>query len=326
MTESLSRASRGITLVTKLLIVDDEELQRQALRRMTEEYRLDSLQVIGEASDGRRAADLAVELGADLVLMDIEMPQANGLQAIEEIRRRRPAIKIIVITAYDYFEYAQQALKLGAMDFLLKPVRPETLESALAQVCAQVELERQQVAQEKNLVFELLTFAARSAVAGGADGDAVQAISLRLLNQLSAATTLGELREIAVGGTDEFARQVSERKATPQWQLLKQALAYVQANYREGLTQEQVAQAVHLSPGYFSRLFRQEQGVTFSEYLATLRLQKAQHLLKTSSLSIGEIAAEVGYGDANYFSRVFSKTYGVSPSEFRESAKSRNRS
>lgn len=320
MTESLSQATRRITQVVRLLIVDDEDLQRQVLRRMIEECRFDSLQVIGEAGDGGAAAALALELGADIVLMDIEMPRENGLQAMEEIRRSSPAIKIIVITAYDYFEYAQKTLKLGATDFLLKPVRPETLQSALAQASAQVELERKQVAEEKKLVFELLTFASRSAVEGGAAADAVLTINLRHLNRLSTATTLSELREIAVGATDEFAHQVSERKPAPQWQLLKKALAYIQTNYREGLTQEQVAQAVHLSPGYFSRLFRHEQGVTFSEYLASLRLQKAQHLLQTSALSIGEIAAEVGYGDPNYFSRVFSKTYGMSPSEFRESA------
>ncbi len=302
----------------KLLIVDDEDLQRQALRRMIEGFQLGSLQVIGEASDGHSAADLAVDLDADVVLMDIEMPRTNGLQAIEETRRCRPSVKIIVITAYDYFEYAQKTLKLGAIDFLLKPVRPETLQSALVQAAAHVESERKQIEQEKQLVFELLTFASRSAVESGADGEAVSAINLRRLNQLSAATTLNELREIAVGGMDEFARQVTERKETPQWQLLKKALAYIEANYRDGLTQGQVAHAVHLSPGYFSRLFRQEQGVTFSGYLTSLRLQKAQQLLRTSALSIGEIAAQVGYSDPNYFSRVFSKTYGMSPSEFRE--------
>ncbi len=306
--------------MVNVLIVDDEDLQRQALRRMIEGFKLDSLQVIGEASDGDSAADRSVQLDADVVLMDIEMPQANGLEAIEEIRRRRPATKIIVITAYDYFEYAQKTLKLGAMDFLLKPVRPETLQSDLAQAVAQVESERNEIAQQKELVFELLTFASRSAEEAGADRDAIAAINLRRLNQLSAALTLDALREIAISGMDEFARQVTERKETPQWQLLKKTLAYIQANYREGITQEQVAQAVHLSPGYLSRLFRKEQGVTFSEYLTSLRLEKAQQLLRTSELSIGEIAAEVGYSDPNYFSRVFSKTCGMSPSEFKEAS------
>ena len=75
---------------------------------------------------------------------------------------------------------------------------------------------------------------------------------------------------------------------------------------------------VDISPYYFSKLFKQETGGNFIEYLTEVRLRNARELLKDSGLSIKEICAESGYSDPNYFSRIFKKYEGVTPSEFRE--------
>ena len=89
-------------------------------------------------------------------------------------------------------------------------------------------------------------------------------------------------------------------------------------NFRRDISLDDVSREVDISPYYFSKLFKQETGKNFIEYLTEIRLKNARELLQDSRLSIKEICAQSGYGDPNYFSRIFKKYEGVTPSEFRE--------
>ena len=103
-------------------------------------------------------------------------------------------------------------------------------------------------------------------------------------------------------------------------QLVRQAVLYILQNYVQPLTLEEVAKKVHLSPAYFSSLFSQEQQQTFSNFLITIRLEKAKELLKQNpSVSISEISRQIGYKDANYFSRILKKIIGIPPGLYRKS-------
>jgi AraC-like DNA-binding protein/ligand-binding sensor protein len=101
-------------------------------------------------------------------------------------------------------------------------------------------------------------------------------------------------------------------------QLARDAVEYIATNYHQPLTLEGVAQMVHISPSYFSHIFKEEQKQTFTSYLTEARINKAKDLLKGSDLSISVIAGTVGYEDANYFSRVFKKNVGMSPLAFKK--------
>ena len=76
-----------------------------------------------------------------------------------------------------------------------------------------------------------------------------------------------------------------------------------------------------ISPYYFSKLFKEETGSNFVEYLTGLRMGRAKEMLKDDSLSMKEICAEIGYSDPNYFSRIFKKNVGLTPTEYREREK-----
>ena len=89
----------------------------------------------------------------------------------------------------------------------------------------------------------------------------------------------------------------------------------------ESLSLNTVAAEVEVSANYLSAVFSQSMKKTFVEYVTEKRMEKAKKLLKTTSLSSGEIAAEVGYKDSHYFSFVFKKTQGVSPRDYRASKK-----
>ena len=125
----------------RLLIADDEALERETLADIVAR-RFEHEVTIETAENGRKAADTAVLWGADLILMDIEMPGMSGLDAARAVLAQRPACRVIFVTAYSLFQYAHEAVHLGACDYLLKPVDPDELEASIRRAMRQIETER----------------------------------------------------------------------------------------------------------------------------------------------------------------------------------------
>ena len=95
------------------------------------------------------------------------------------------------------------------------------------------------------------------------------------------------------------------------------AVEYMRANFQRPISLEQVAGEVYLNPEYFSRIFREEMGVTFITFLTELRLNRSVQLLEETAMRVQDIARETGYPNVSYFSTTFKKKYGVSPYEYR---------
>ena len=121
---------------------------------------------------------------------------------------------------------------------------------------------------------------------------------------------------ILVHKFDRFAR--SREDSVVYKSMLKRALHYIDKNYTdENLSLNAVAKAANISPNYFSGVFSQEMGQTFVEYLTEKRMARAKELLRYSGKRSSEVAYEVGYRDPRYFSFVFKKTQGCTPSAYR---------
>ena len=135
----------------RVLIADDERLEREALADLVVR-RFEHEAVIQTAENGRRAADTAILWEADLILMDIEMPGINGLDAARAVLEQRPECKVIFVTAYSLFQYAHEAMHLGACDYLLKPVDPDEAEAAIRRAIRQIEAGRKlaELAHDRN--------------------------------------------------------------------------------------------------------------------------------------------------------------------------------
>ena len=114
---------------TKVLIVDDHALLRQGVRNTIEPE--EDFEVVGEAEDGAEALAKAKELKPDLILMDIQMPHGNGLEALSAIKGELPDVKIIMLTVHDKNENLLEAIKRGAEGFLSKNVRAKALLDSL---------------------------------------------------------------------------------------------------------------------------------------------------------------------------------------------------
>jgi DNA-binding NarL/FixJ family response regulator len=117
---------------SRLVIADDHPLFRSAIRQMLREW--PDLVVVGEAADGGEAVKLCRRLQPELVLMDLRMPQMDGVEATRELKRELPAIIVLVLTALEEPDYLLEALKAGASGYLLKQGSPEQIVGAIRRV------------------------------------------------------------------------------------------------------------------------------------------------------------------------------------------------
>jgi DNA-binding NarL/FixJ family response regulator len=118
MTQAHKRSPRTSPAPVRVLIVDDHALARAGMRMLLAGAR--RLEIVGEAADGRDALILCRRLRPDLVLMDVRLPDMDGLAATRAIRNAQPEIRVLLITMYEAPEYASEALRAGAAGYLLK--------------------------------------------------------------------------------------------------------------------------------------------------------------------------------------------------------------
>ncbi|WII36726.1 response regulator transcription factor [Paenibacillus thiaminolyticus] len=453
----------------RLLIADDEALEREGLELMITRAMPDSFEII-HAPNGRLAIELAEEHRPDIVMMDVKMPGIQGLEALQDIQALHSRVKMVLVTAYDHFAYAKQAIALGVKDYIVKPAKKEQIIGILQRLVQELEQERSKRNTELALrdtvsrlmplvenelammlmhnqvqdwnvqqLTELAQFPLQmgyalviDAAAPGTDEaceggsrrlrlEAVyNAVRHELAERLSCIVSpmideqmtvfvrlqdgsqyakekvlaLGEelvpmLRQAAEGmvhigigrlklGIDKlresyveaacaaaYARGAASAAAVHFDQVpvragsysrtepleatrcgahtgahteealhaaihhvqasrdreahavIEQARAIIHERFHLPLAMEEVAGVVHLSPYYFSKLFKQQAGVTFTDYITQLRISRACQYIEENKLSLKEICYQVGYRDPNYFSRVFKKVTGAAPTEYR---------
>ncbi|MCL6616797.1 MAG: AraC family transcriptional regulator, partial [Anoxybacillus ayderensis] len=354
-----------------------------------------------------------------IIFMDMKMPGIQGLEAIAEIRKMDAQAKIVILTAYDYFTYAKEAIPLGVIEYVLKPTKKqqivELLQKLLHQIMEEQAMREQQLtAREKLVQLQALsetawtwllmgkmhecsahTFTGMEFEKGYAmvieleksdaserekweeivkqcikqqrrclcsplsqrqmaifieaeQHERVISFAQSLLKQLEKALQqrvkigIGTIRSgvdglkrsykeawTAVRYVSSFSRaihiddvpitdEVEQIHIKTNGNVIEQVEMFLHENYCYDVTLEEVAKYVHLTPYYFSKLFKKETGQTFIDYLTHLRIEKAKQLMRDEGLTVKEACYRVGYKDPNYFSRVFKKVTNMTPTEYRQ--------
>lgn len=523
----------------KIMLADDEGIVIDSLKFIIQKEFGDEVE-IQFAKTGRNVIELAESFRPDIAVMDIQMPGINGIEAMREIRKSNDHIIFIVMSAYDKFDYAQEAIKLGALEYLTKPMDRNRMLSALKKAMSIVEEERKRRSNdlmvkekletvvpilENGLIYNLLfheyfeedidnyktmlniqtnyaymmvlvsgdskegnhmTNAVGTSVrlqqnyrsireiiksffdgiAGTVMGnkvailipcsrgeldlneradviDRARQMARKLNNQLEISVRVGigkpgeltamessytdainalllttntvahandlpigceysddypiELEkklfdevekgrtEAAVEASREYFNQIknmdimdvrlkvlefalwaerisysaggmvysvsnrhdylptimaitsldelyrwfedrivfscsniASRKEESSNDAIAASKSFIEKNFTKNITLEDVSQEVNISTYYLSRIFKEETGQNFIDYLTNLRIKKAKELLSRTQYSMKEICAMSGYSDPNYFSKTFKKNVGVTPTEYRE--------
>ena len=116
----------------RLVLADDHDLVREGIHLVLD--REPDLEVVGEASDGREAVEVCRRLEPDLILMDVRMPDMNGLEATRKIKAEQPSVSVLVVTTYENPDYLFEAMKAGAAGYVLKDASKEELVGAVRKV------------------------------------------------------------------------------------------------------------------------------------------------------------------------------------------------
>ena len=132
------------------------------------------------------------------------------------------------------------------------------------------------------------------------------------------STTEGRMLQRFQDTVELFFRRVLEQRRQSGTASIREAKRYIAEHFRANPTLEEVAGMAGMSPTYLSAMFKKDVGIGFSEYLTQLRCEEAKRLMRQTQEPLAQIAEEVGYQDAKYFSRIFRKTVGIKPSEYRK--------
>ena len=127
-----------------------------------------------------------------------------------------------------------------------------------------------------------------------------------------------ELRSWFVAKIGDASHNVKQKKEESSKGVIESAKRYIKTQYNKDISLDDVSKEVDISPYYFSKLFKEETGENFIEYLTNMRLKTAKNLLDTTEMSMKEIGIQIGYSDPNYFSRIFKKNFGITPTEYKE--------
>lgn len=404
----------------KILIADDDEIIRKTFLEQIP-WEENGFEVVGAASNGMEAYEMALYTCPDIVLTDIEMPVMNGLKLAEKLQEVLEGCRIIFLTAYDSFAYAREALRLHACEYILKDSREEEVLQALRQAAEEICIHSRQAhltglgkkLLERNRIFKLLqdniTEEEKKSICGdlainleacryqvavlktedmgngqrraseavaaedevrelleesleafpaawkgrhwifywnqyqviliesrGREGERTgfaemaEKMALELEERRPCSVTMGIGRlcrretefsssfdDAVFAVNDDSQGKIRFYRELGQAKFIREIREYILKNYADPeLSLNKLSEQVYLTPAYISSLFKRYMNSNFKEYLVGLRMKEACKLLENTDLKSYEISAMVGYPNPQYFSVLFKKYVGETPTQY----------
>ena len=276
----------------RVLLADDEQIERMALAKRLKRHFGGSLD-ISEAVNGAEALETFRREKSQIVVMDISMPEMNGVEAAERIRSLDEDCIIIFLTAYDEFSYAKRAIVIRALDYLLKPCEEDELVAVME--------EAMRLTDKRLNVSGVPSPGVPSpgVPSPGVPSPDIPSPDIRREEHAEAMP-----RDDGDGRLAQVAETIRE---------------YIRNNYMKEISMQDAARMMNYSDAYFCKLFKQCFDQNFTSYLTGFRVNEAKKLLRDRSISVKDVSMQVGYYDSNYFAKVFKRITGMIPSEYRDS-------
>lgn len=340
----------------RIMIVEDEAIERESLEIIVSQMDED-VSIVCSVDNGIPAIEFLQKNEVDLIFMDINIPGESGLVVSEKIRELYPNVKIVIITAYNEFEFARTGIRLSVSDYLLKPIRPQKIINTIKQFMSnENSLEKDFFAEYiekinisiieksyldtisnirsttqyiyKNLEWDLkekVKFLRRIAEAIYETSEAMGIDKLRKQeeilkkfrnryfdygNEYTAIRDLSKMTDLLFASIsfDEDMKSMS----------LDYIITYIEINIRKNVTLDDIAEYSNLSSYHISKVFKKKMDINFITYVTNRKMEHAKEMIECTNMPISNIAFELGYSESNYFSKVFKKTVGVSPTHYRE--------
>lgn len=397
-----------------VLMVDDEPLTIQTLAKSISWARLGVSKTL-LAFDAEQAKELfCTNDKIDILLCDIEMPGTDGFALLRWVRERHSETKLVIITNHEVFRYAQQAVHLGCVDYLTKPLNPAVVSDTIRAIVREkterlVSLAENETAKRNALWHDMLSNRFSNASASFpaeefsgcffipclfsvhplpslgpqavvdlrfqikkelADktrripnvilfpwqtGQVVLILTLADCAPQTCKTHLALLEALAeevsarhsgcsylIAGPVAFPAVLDETKNMcrfssdfpcyssahysaeaehayrVQREPVVEAKKFIEHNFENDIGRNQVGEYVHLHPDYLDRLFKAELNISVAHFIREKKIAKAQKQLRTTSLSISEIAFQMGYTNLSNFTESFKRITGLTPLEYRK--------
>lgn len=330
----------------KIYIVEDDKLIREGLRDCYSWEQIGA-EVAGTAEDGATALAEIQRFCVDVLITDIVMPGMNGIELAQALRGAGWDGEIIMISAFQDVRYVREALKAQAVDFLFKPVQLSELTAGVEKAIQRRRERLRMAGYPEQEIFSKLEKAMRECRADDLEewlmvawqrmretsGDA------RWIRRRATRVFLYCAREIGLHSAAKiFAEAAKEMEnAEDAGKLYEKtvcdALAELEARLRDWnnavkimqLIQENMqqvdvdflAEKMHVSRASFYRMFSKLFAENLTDSIQRIRMRKACDLLRDTDMKVYEIAIRVGYGDVNYFTRLFRQYHEMLPSEYR---------
>ncbi|MDE6629225.1 MAG: response regulator, partial [Muribaculaceae bacterium] len=297
----------------KLLVVEDNDDLRGFLRDILS----DRYDVI-VAPNGKIGLEKAAKEQPDFIITDVTMPEMDGMTMVKEIKKNKSLshIPIIVLSARASLADRVEGLKIGIDDYITKPFSATYLRQRISNIRAQRKLLQQSF-------FEQIGREMRPDVSAIAGPDANPASRTGANADAPAEATTGATTPAP---QQEAPQKQEYRLSSPvitdaDQEMMERLLAFMEARISdEDLKIEELAEAVNMGRTVFYGKIKALVGMSPSDFLRRLRMQRAEELIARSKMNFSQIAFNVGFSDPKYFTKCFKKETGMTPSEYRQNA------
>ncbi|BBH23684.1 hypothetical protein Back11_50290 [Paenibacillus baekrokdamisoli] len=353
-----------------VLVVDDDQLVRNGFITIMP-WSKHGLRVVGDVNNGEKALAFLRDNPVDLLITDLAMPVMSGIELMRQAKQLLPRLRMVVLTFHHEFEYAQEAIRLGALDYITKvELEEDRMDEVLRRIALRISEDDQVNGVHSPTVNDFYETPAASARNESVETGKKELQTLKerwcsfdwMIDDERFAQLLGEMEErrlaperiemlfeAAVSHWEKIIPELHPHMDTDglhtwqQWSdwlrrlrfvvsestrtlpyssdvvnCIMKAQAHIRGHLEEELQMPQIARMVGMSRSYFSRCFHDISGFTFNDYIRDLRIERAKALLQQTDKSIGWIAAQSGYPNDKYFSKVFRNATGLLPSIYRK--------